>query len=159
MTRIELRTHAKNGVRFLFVLVGVVLAMLCTKLKAGWLVGLALATLVVSAAAALADQQTTKEGRGAPAQEAPRESVTPVVRPPDVAKLTGSSVAVIVSLPPRAELHQLLRRASSEAFANERDVAAPKIAAALAAAGDIRAAFGWSETDRQPYALLRVAGV
>jgi RNA polymerase sigma factor (sigma-70 family) len=95
---------------------GALRAMLWTKLTMGGLVGLALATLVIGAEAALAYQETTNAGRSVPSQKAPAEPVTPVARSSDPAKLTGSSAAVIVSLPPRAELHDFLRRASSEAI-------------------------------------------
>ncbi len=42
------------------------------------------------------------------------------MKPPEAAKVTVPSTAIIVALPPREELHQLLRRASSEAVALAR---------------------------------------
>ena len=94
---------------------GVLQAMLWAKLKASGLVGLALAALAVGAGAALAYQER-EGGAGSCGRRRPRRNPPrPAVRPPDAAKLTVSSAAAFVPLPPRGELHQLLRRASSEA--------------------------------------------
>ena len=121
---------------------GVLQAMFWTKLKASGLVGLALATLAVGAGAALAYQE--KEGRRVVrSQKAPQEPATPAVRPPDAARPTGASAAAFVPLPPRDELHQLLRRASSEAIALARAKPIPSswclttIASVQAKAGDL----------------------
>jgi RNA polymerase sigma factor (sigma-70 family) len=122
---------------------GVLQAMFWTKLKASGLVGLALATLAVGAGAALAYQEKKKEGRVVRSPKAPREPAGPVVKPPDAAKPTGSSAAAFVPLPLRGELHQLLRRASSEAVALARAKPMPSswclttIARAQAMAGDL----------------------
>ena len=77
------------------------------------------ATLAVGAGAVLAYQEK-KEGRIIGSPGTPQESATPVVRPPGVIGLTGSSTAAFVPLPPRDELNRLLRRASSEAVALAR---------------------------------------
>jgi RNA polymerase sigma factor (sigma-70 family) len=121
-------------------------AMLWTKLMTGALAGVALAALILSARAALAYQDTKRAGQAAALQKALKEPVTPVARPAEPAKFPDSSGTVIVSLPARAELHQLLRRASSEAIV----VAKTKpeslswtlttIAAAQARAGDAEGA-------------------
>ena len=121
---------------------GVLQAMFWTKLKASGLVGLALATLAVGAGAALAYQEK-KERRVVRSQKAPQEPATPAVRPPDAARPTGSSAAAFVPLPPRGELHQLLRRASSEAIALAKAKPMPSswclttIASVQAKAGDL----------------------
>ena len=97
---------------------GVLQAMFWTKLKASGLVGLALAALAVGAGAALAYQK--EERPVVRSQKAPQEPTTPAVRPPDAPRPTVLSAAAFVPLPPRGELHQLLRRASSEAIALAR---------------------------------------
>jgi RNA polymerase sigma factor (sigma-70 family) len=135
---------------------GTLRAMLWTKLTMGGLVGLALATLVIGAEAALY-QETTNAGGRAPSQQAASEPVAPVARSSDAAKLTGSSGAVVVSLPLRAELHDLLRRASSEAvsLAKSKPGGASSwtlttIATAQAKAGDLngaRATFAVATTE------------
>ena len=93
---------------------GVLRAMLWTKLKVSGLAGLVLTTLALGAGAALAFQEK-REGQILRSREAPQESATPVAKPPDATK--PSSVAAFIPLPPRGEVHQLLRRASSEAIA------------------------------------------
>ena len=116
--------------------------MFWTKLKASGLLGLALATLAVGAGAALAYQE--KEGRRVVrSQKAPQEPATPAVRPSDAAGPTGAAAAAFVPLPPRGELHQLLRHASSEAIALARANPIPSswclttIASVQAKAGDL----------------------
>ncbi len=93
--------------------------------------------------------------------------------PADAAKRTGSSAAVIVSLPPPGELHQLLHRASSEAVALAKAKptsslrALTTIATAQAKAGDLdgaRTTFAYAATeaeggfggDANPWNLWRV---
>jgi RNA polymerase sigma factor (sigma-70 family) len=121
-------------------------AMLWTKLMTCALAGLSLATLILSATAAFAYQDTKREGQATPSREAPKKPAMPVVKPAEPAKLPDSSGTVIVSLPPRAELHQLLRRASSEAIVVAKMKPEPlswsltTIGAAQAKAGDLAGA-------------------
>jgi RNA polymerase sigma factor (sigma-70 family) len=107
-------------------------AMLWTKMKAGALLGWALAALAAGAGAALA-YQDRPEGRDVRSREAPRKAARPAV----------SSSIVFVPLPARGDLHRLLRRASSEAIALAKTKPASSswclttIATAQAKAGDL----------------------
>src|SRR5262249_40875369 len=97
---------------------GVLKAMFWTKMKGGGVVGLIVATLAAGTGGALAYQENS-ERPIVQAQAAPQESDKPVVRPPNATRQPRSSAA-FVALPPRDELNQLLRRASSEAVALAR---------------------------------------
>ncbi len=113
---------------------GVLQAMSGTKRKAGGLVGLALATLAVGAGAAPTYQEK-QEGRVDRSRKPPQ--------PPDAARPTVVTAAPFVTLPSRDELHQLLRRASSEAVAlakaepSSSSWCLTTIATAQAKAGDL----------------------
>ena len=78
--------------------------------------------------------------------------------PSNVAQQAGSSAAVIVSLPPREELHQLLRRAAGEAVLLAKAEPIPwswcltAIATAQAKAGDLegaRTTFAYAATEAE----------
>ncbi len=123
---------------------GVLQAMSGTKRKAGGLVGLALATLAVGAGAAPTYQEK-QEGRVARSRKPPQppDAGPPDAGPPDAARPTVVTAAPFVPLPSRDELHQLLRRASSEAVAlakaepSSSSWCLTTIATAQAKAGDL----------------------
>lgn len=118
---------------------GVLQAMIWSQWRTAGLVGSAVAALVVGVGTALAYQEVKEGGRSAP----PQEPARPVVSPPVAAQPADSSAAVIVPLPPRGELHQLLRRAAGEAVALAKTKPEPSdwtlttIATAQAKAGDL----------------------
>jgi RNA polymerase sigma factor (sigma-70 family) len=122
---------------------GVLQAMLWHKLKMGGLAGLALAAIIVGAGAALAYQETKTQGRVAPSPNMKRNPAAAVVSAPGAANAAGLSAAVIVPMPPRAELRRLLRRAASEAVVLAKNKPVPNswclttIATAQAKAGDL----------------------
>jgi len=104
------------------------------------------------------EHQKTNDGRVAPSQKSHQPHVTPVVGHADAPMTTGSSRTIIVSLPPRAELHQLLRRASSEAvaLAKTKPISSSwsltTIATAQAKAGDLdgaRMTFAFAATEAE----------
>ncbi len=117
--------------------------MLWTKPIAGELVKLALVALLLGGEAALGTEWTTNEGRIAPSQEVPQERPAPVAKPAETPKPGGPSAPIFTSLPARAELHQLLRRASGEAVALVKAKPVPSswcltaIASAQAKTGDL----------------------
>ncbi len=120
---------------------GVLQAMFWSRLKAGGLAGLILATMAIGAGATLAYGEK-KEGRVVRSHKAPQEPARPEVRPPESGRITDSSSAAFVALPRGADLRRLLRQAASEAIALARAKPIPSssclttIASVQARAGD-----------------------
>lgn len=136
---------------------GVLRAMWWSKLKAGVLLGLAMAAMGVGAGAVLAYQEKT-EGRIVRPREATQKAATPGAGPPEATTPAVSSPAAFVPLPPRGELHQLLRRASSEAITLAKAKPMPSswclttIASVQVKAGDLdgaRATFAEAEKEAE----------
>jgi tetratricopeptide (TPR) repeat protein len=106
------------------------------------LAGPAIVVLVFCAQAAPAVQDAEKPGQGAGLKKAQPESTARDTKSPD-SQDERSASAIFMAMPPRAELHQLLRRASSEAVAMAKLKPTPNswtlttIAVAQAEAGDL----------------------
>ncbi|MHB1561482.1 MAG: sigma-70 family RNA polymerase sigma factor [Isosphaeraceae bacterium] len=117
---------------------GVLHAMFWTKLRTAGLAGLAVATLAVGAADAIARAYPeSKAGRVNRPRQAAQEPPAPKAKPADRA------TAAYLPLPARDELHRLLRRAAGEGIAMARAKPMPEswcltaIAVVQAKAGDI----------------------
>lgn len=120
---------------------GVLQAMFWTKLRTAGLAGLAVATLAVGAADAIARAYSeSKAGRVNRPRQAAQEPPAPKAKPADRA------TATYLPLPARDELHRLLRCAAGEAIAAAKAKPMPgsyslaTIAEAQAKAGDIEGA-------------------
>ena len=136
---------------------GVMQAMLWSKLKASLLVVVGLATLIVGAETAFAFQESKSETR-VPSRKAEQNRAKPDAKPADPQMVIGPSARIFAAMPPRDELHRLLRRASAEAVVlakakpNASSWTLTTIAAAQAKAGDkdgARATFADAATEAE----------
>lgn len=119
---------------------------------------LALIAAVGAPAAPLSYQEIKRADRSDTSEKTTQAPITAAARSPDAPRTSAVLAAVIRPLPPRAELHQLLRRAATDAVAIARANPKPSswclttIATAQAKASDLDAArqtFAYAATEAE----------